>query len=193
MLLYPVAYTIIILPIAVARFTGGDVPFGVTIFCDTIYLLSGAVNAILFTATRRILPPKSIIPGRFVISHPKLLASSLEEGSVSYLPSEDEKSPISILKGGGSYRSDASHSNSTKSDLPLPPEYLQEPVRPLEIRRPHFPQASNHAVRESGESTFDLYTYRKSEFPRITEQEFRQSEAIRNSGRPGFSDVRLDE
>ena len=156
-------------------------------------MLSGAVNVILFTATRRILPPKSIIPGRFVISHPKLLASSLEEGSVSYLPSEDEKSPISLLKGGDSYRSDSSHSNSTKSDLPLPREYLQEPVRPLEIRRPHFPQDSKHVVRESGDSTFDLYAYRKSEFPRITEEEFRQSEAIRNSGRPGFSDVRLDE
>ena len=111
------------------------------------------------------------------------------------MPSEDEKSPISILKGGDAYRSDFSHANSTKSGKSLPPEYFQEPVRPLEIRHAHS-QPSSNVVRESGESTFDLYaesTYRRSEIPRITEEEFRQSEATRNSGRPGFSDVKLDE
>lgn len=155
---------------------------------------------ILFTTTRRVLPPKSIMPRRFVISRPKLLTSSLEEGSVSYMPSEDEKrieSPTSIFKRGDSYRSDLSRSNSMGSETSLPSEYFQEPVRPLEIRRAHSPQpSSNHVIRESGESTFDLYadsTYRRSDMPRITEDEFRQSEAYRNSGRPGFSDVRLDE
>ncbi|KZP18679.1 hypothetical protein FIBSPDRAFT_1045985 [Athelia psychrophila] len=63
MLLYPVAYTLIILPIAAARFSsfgGRQVPFAVTIFCDTVYQLSGVINVILFTTTRRVLPPNSI-------------------------------------------------------------------------------------------------------------------------------------
>ncbi|KAI0058027.1 hypothetical protein BV25DRAFT_1326908 [Artomyces pyxidatus] len=78
MLLYPVAYTLIILPIAAARFSvwsGHDVPFGVTIFCDTIYLLMGVVNTVLFVSTRRILPPQSVIP-KFLISKPELIEST---------------------------------------------------------------------------------------------------------------------
>ncbi|KAJ6617302.1 hypothetical protein B0H10DRAFT_1878453 [Mycena sp. CBHHK59/15] len=63
MLLYPVAYTILILPIAASRFSswsGNDVPFPVTIFSAAVFLLSGIVNVTLFTTTRRILPPDSI-------------------------------------------------------------------------------------------------------------------------------------
>jgi len=66
MLLYPVAYTVVILPIAVARFcewSGRRVPFTVTIFSDTVFLLSGVVNVLLFCATRRILPAQSVVPG----------------------------------------------------------------------------------------------------------------------------------
>jgi len=65
MLLYPIAYTVLILPIAAARFTswsGREVPFEATIFCDTIFLLMGAVNVVLFTTTRRVLPPQTVLP-----------------------------------------------------------------------------------------------------------------------------------
>ncbi|CAL1708224.1 unnamed protein product [Somion occarium] len=68
MLLYPVAYTIMILPIAICRFadwSGHEVPFAATIFSDSIFLLSGLVNVVLFTTTRRVLPPHSVIPRRF--------------------------------------------------------------------------------------------------------------------------------
>ncbi|KAI0295876.1 hypothetical protein B0F90DRAFT_1637285, partial [Multifurca ochricompacta] len=80
MLLYPacVAYTILILPIACCRFsawTGHEVPFAVTIFSDFIYLLSGLVHVILFATTRRILPPRTILP-KFLISSPQLLLAS---------------------------------------------------------------------------------------------------------------------
>jgi hypothetical protein len=57
MLWYPVAYTILVLPIAAARFSafnGKGVPFAVTIFTSSIFMLSGFVNAVLFTATRRV-------------------------------------------------------------------------------------------------------------------------------------------
>ncbi|KAH9852137.1 hypothetical protein C2E23DRAFT_827684 [Lenzites betulinus] len=65
MLLYPLAYTILLLPIAVTRFvewTGHEVPFTVTILCDSIFLLSGTVNVVLFLTTRRVLPVNSVIP-----------------------------------------------------------------------------------------------------------------------------------
>ncbi|KAI9457101.1 hypothetical protein BJY52DRAFT_522120 [Lactarius psammicola] len=78
MLLYPVAYTILILPIACCRFSawsGHKVPFGVTIFSAFIYLLSGLVHVILFASTRRILPPRSMIP-KFLISNPQVLLAS---------------------------------------------------------------------------------------------------------------------
>ncbi|KAJ6495634.1 hypothetical protein C8R47DRAFT_366042 [Mycena vitilis] len=73
MLLYPVAYTIIILPIAASRFSsfaGHDVPFEVTMFSDAVFLLSGFVNVTLFTATRRILPPDSFKIPKWAISSP---------------------------------------------------------------------------------------------------------------------------
>ncbi|KAI0047553.1 hypothetical protein FA95DRAFT_1492348, partial [Auriscalpium vulgare] len=82
MLLY-FAYIITILPIAVARFTvwsGHDVPFDVTIFCDTIYLLFGLVNTVLFVTTRRILPPRSVIP-KFLISQPELIETTAAAGN----------------------------------------------------------------------------------------------------------------
>ncbi|KAJ7023757.1 hypothetical protein C8F04DRAFT_1133575 [Mycena alexandri] len=87
-----VAYTVVILPIAAARFSdwaGKDVPFEVTIFCDTVFLLSGIVNVTLFTTTRRILPAGSIKLPRFrvderVISRPQIVTEyDLELGSHS--------------------------------------------------------------------------------------------------------------
>ncbi|KAJ7899664.1 hypothetical protein B0H13DRAFT_1622682 [Mycena leptocephala] len=92
MLLYPVAYTIVILPIAAARFSdwaGDDVPFEVTMFCDTVFLLSGIINVTLFTTTRNILPAGSVKLPRFrvdkqAISRPHFVTEyELESGSLS--------------------------------------------------------------------------------------------------------------
>lgn len=58
MLWYPIAYSILVIPIAAARFSafsGKDVPFAVTILTSSIFMLSGFVNAILFTTTRRVI------------------------------------------------------------------------------------------------------------------------------------------
>lgn len=66
MLLYPIAYTITILPISAARFcewAGHNVPFNITIFCDVVFLLSGLVNVVLFVTTRRLLPSETVFPG----------------------------------------------------------------------------------------------------------------------------------
>ncbi|TCD64732.1 hypothetical protein EIP91_003688 [Steccherinum ochraceum] len=70
MLLYPIAYTIIILPIACCRFvewSGKDVSWGGTVFSDSVYLMSGLVNVILFIFTRRVLPPHTVIKRRITL------------------------------------------------------------------------------------------------------------------------------
>ncbi|KAH9986752.1 hypothetical protein BJV74DRAFT_796723 [Russula compacta] len=81
-----IAYTIMIVPIAFSRFrawSGHEVPFGLTIFSDFIYLLSGLVHVILFFSTRRILPPRSMFP-KFLISNPKLLESTTIGGDGNF-------------------------------------------------------------------------------------------------------------
>jgi len=68
MLWYPVAYTILVLPIAAARFSafnGKVVPLAVTIFTAGLFMLDGFVNALLFTATRRVIQ----LPPNWKISH----------------------------------------------------------------------------------------------------------------------------
>lgn len=65
MMWYPVAYATLVVPIAAARFAsfgGAPVPWQVTIATATIFMLSGFVNAILFTTTRRVLPASNIFP-----------------------------------------------------------------------------------------------------------------------------------
>jgi hypothetical protein len=109
--LLQVAYTIVILPIAAARFSdwaGDDVPFEVTMFwsvslpvnidlrfswesfiSDTVFLLSGIINVTLFTTTRNILPAGSVKLPRFrvdkqAISRPHFVTEyELESGSLS--------------------------------------------------------------------------------------------------------------
>lgn len=69
MLWYPVAYSILVIPIAAARFSAFDgktVPFAVTIFTSSIFMLSGFVNAILFTTTRRVIHFPSSWKGRWL-------------------------------------------------------------------------------------------------------------------------------
>jgi len=62
---YPIGYIVLILPIAASRFSewaGKPVPFEVTIFSATVFMLSGVVNAVLFVITRRVIPKDLIVP-----------------------------------------------------------------------------------------------------------------------------------
>lgn len=119
------AYTIIILPIAAARFTawaGRDVPFEATIFwsaycfsvtghkvevpfSDVIFLFSGVVNVTLFMTMRQFLPRESMtihmsVP-KWAIGAPASLPSTKESGPDSYYgPSnhakeDEERGPAS--------------------------------------------------------------------------------------------------
>lgn len=61
---YPVAYTVLILPIAACRyasFAGHKVPFAATIFSGAVFMLSGLVNTILFASTRRVVPKRDAL------------------------------------------------------------------------------------------------------------------------------------
>ncbi|KAI0693174.1 hypothetical protein C8T65DRAFT_66012 [Cerioporus squamosus] len=112
MLLYPVAYTILLLPIAACRFaewTGHTVPFAVTIASDAVFLLSGFVNVVLFLTTRRVLPMYSVIP-RSIYRLFGSSAMSVSSRSSSYTTSsystdmEKSSSPYDedMISGGGS-------------------------------------------------------------------------------------------
>ena len=59
MLWYPIAYTILVLPMAACRFTtftSKSVPFAATIFTASLFMLHGFINAVLFCTTQDILP-----------------------------------------------------------------------------------------------------------------------------------------
>lgn len=62
---YPVTYTILIVPISIARFTsyaGAPVPAGFTFMADMIFALGGFVNLLLFLSTRRFIPDLQTTP-----------------------------------------------------------------------------------------------------------------------------------
>ncbi|KAJ6558498.1 hypothetical protein DFH09DRAFT_1036992 [Mycena vulgaris] len=162
MLLYPVAYTIIILPIAASRFSsfaGNDVPFAVTIFRRVLFLIvrclnaavfltSGIVNVTLFTTTRRILPPDSFKIPKWAISRPQ----PLPEYTV-------ETGPDSYYQSSGTYAESLEEKEKRYSsgtlDFSMP--------APLHIRTteselsPTTLAPASYSHRESVESVFNLY------------------------------------
>ncbi|KAG1875641.1 hypothetical protein DFJ58DRAFT_694934 [Suillus subalutaceus] len=72
MLFYPAVYIVTVLPITAARFTQfhtQKVPWGVTAWADTLLLLSGFFNTILYTLTRpKLLPHRRRSPSRVVLT-----------------------------------------------------------------------------------------------------------------------------
>jgi len=58
MLLYPIAFTIMFIPVAIARFSawsGHSIPLAFTVFSSSLFLLSGIVNVVLFITARPVL------------------------------------------------------------------------------------------------------------------------------------------
>ncbi|KAH9993339.1 hypothetical protein BJV74DRAFT_884449 [Russula compacta] len=75
---YPVIYTVLIVPISIARFAsyaGASVPHGFTFLADLIFALGGFANLLLFLGTRRFIPDPNTIPD---LSTPR---SRLDKGS----------------------------------------------------------------------------------------------------------------
>jgi hypothetical protein len=70
MLWHPIAYIVLILPFAAARFSslaGASVPSAVVIFTAAVFGLSGFVNAVLFCTARNVLPGAG---GRYLVLEP---------------------------------------------------------------------------------------------------------------------------
>jgi len=62
---YPVTYTVLVVPISIARFAsyaGVRVPNGFTFFADLIFALGGFANFLLFLGTRHFVPDVSTVP-----------------------------------------------------------------------------------------------------------------------------------
>jgi len=65
MVWHPLAYSILLLPVTIARFTafgGHNVPFWATIVSDFIFNLQGIVNVILLASTRHFIPDTTLLP-----------------------------------------------------------------------------------------------------------------------------------
>ncbi|KAF8522639.1 hypothetical protein BU17DRAFT_86929 [Hysterangium stoloniferum] len=79
MLWYPVAYAMVVLPIAVCRWMvifGHPVPYTATMVSDSIFVLSGFVNAILYSTTRKIVSLRALLPFSRLLSRRSLSISS---------------------------------------------------------------------------------------------------------------------
>jgi len=62
---YPVIYTVLIVPMSIARFAsyaGANVPVAFTFMADFIFALGGFANLMLFLGTRRFIPDVNTIP-----------------------------------------------------------------------------------------------------------------------------------
>jgi hypothetical protein len=99
MILFPIAYTILILPMACVRFlqlSGRNVAFASTIFSDCVLMLSGLVHVALFVASRRILSDELLAVGDGPISRPRLAQAEsffVGQGSFSSLKSSSRSRP----------------------------------------------------------------------------------------------------
>jgi len=166
MLLYPVAYCGLILPIAATRFSswsGHAVPFEVTIFSGTVFLMSGLVNVVLFTTTRRILPPKSVSIGKWSISWPQPVrdSSTLESAPHTFSSSsqlDDEKltkkEPIPPMLHQSYHHSEGSLDLSVPVEHYIPPLQLSSHVLgPTRKVPPDVPVLRMN----SGESFYSFY------------------------------------
>lgn len=225
---WKVAYTIVILPISAARFTafsGRKVPFEATIFwwvfyrlffakysihvftSATVFLLSGTINVILFTSTRRILPPKSILP-KFNISRPKPVTTSFDNDPEAYYrstdPNERKETPTSVFKRAESYVSDGDSEGS------LPIEYGHELVHPLDTAKATalalptgIPRASMESIYSDPGSEILHFTdnedgssdqHRPADIHHLSDEHPHTSSSGHNSlETPRFSDVALDD
>jgi len=65
MIWYPVVYTLLIIPISIARlsqFAGANVPFWATVLADVIFNLTGFANVVILLTTRRLFPDTRDLP-----------------------------------------------------------------------------------------------------------------------------------
>ncbi|KZT72145.1 hypothetical protein DAEQUDRAFT_809405 [Daedalea quercina L-15889] len=103
MLIYPVAFTILIIPNAAVRFvawSGTAVPDAASSFADTVFLMCGLVDVLLFVLTRRVLPDHSVIPKGYTLCFwRKKDADSSLQRSISARPVIDLNADLEKAEG----------------------------------------------------------------------------------------------
>jgi len=137
MLLYPVGYSFVIIPIAAARFsewTGHTVPFAVTIFCDCVFLLSGLINVVLFCITRKTsvaLPSRRVLSRVITIKRfnktsgsgqtitPEATIATFANANASLLPDSKQMSWVSMQESTS--RSKVTCPTTSQGTIPPPP------------------------------------------------------------------------
>ncbi|KAG7449591.1 uncharacterized protein BT62DRAFT_1073030 [Guyanagaster necrorhizus] len=138
MVLYPITYIIMILPITVTRFmnlAGQAVSLEAMIFSATLFLLSGAVNVVLFASTPRILPVRSMRVKKFKISLPRVLqpnARGVSDPDPYYAESESAYHRTPPVSPGPSH--------VLPSVLPLQIRQREAPTSPCEAHQMPIPE-----------------------------------------------------
>jgi len=169
MIIYPFAYTILFLPIAVLRmceWAGHPASFTVTIFCDSVFLMSGMVNVLLFCTIRRVIPIKEVtiglVTGRIFRQKEKpqteatWFAGSIEDGekpeSVSIVPAATE---------------DAFLLRQPKFEIIIPPQAVlpnhESPPRTTSFSRPSPEEPS---IYGDGDERHDPSSFSRDRFIR---------------------------
>jgi hypothetical protein len=145
MVWYPVAYTVILIPISLARlveFSGGQVPDWALIATDVLYNLTGFVNVIIFLATRRFFPDVGSLP-EFTTPRKQFRDSFVASGGVLPFPlpqsaekKEENESvgqvPQQSLRSSRRFSVSTLDTTSSQTPLRLPERVLtffSKPVR----------------------------------------------------------------
>lgn len=79
MMWFPCIYVVIIFPIALCRFlawSGSQVPYQALIISDSIFILGGFMNVILFLTTRKLVSVGDLLPRRVPVFHLTLKRTS---------------------------------------------------------------------------------------------------------------------
>jgi len=158
MVWYPVVYSLLIIPVALARistFTGHHVPFWATVVTDVLFNSTGLLNSILFMSTRNALPDTSELPEitapRQTAGH-SLRASRKEGKMVGVTPFElppvDEKEAEFIRSR--SLRSQ--HSRVQDVEAEAGADYLSDPQ---DLSRPNVRKHSGEIDGENVNFMFD--------------------------------------
>lgn len=135
MLWYPIAYTVLVLPIGATRFytvSHGAVPFSVTIATAALLMLSGFVNTVLFCTTCSVLPSgwrKKFSTGIMPGDGPAYVSSS-SWGNVTWRESAAaRKGPVG--PGRASFVIDISVEKNIEVRYDHEPSSLTSPTWPL--------------------------------------------------------------
>ncbi|KAF8156626.1 hypothetical protein B0H34DRAFT_468877 [Crassisporium funariophilum] len=101
MVWYPIAYTIILIPITITRFIefgGSKVPFGATAFTAVIFNLMGFINVILVIYIERCFPEPSTLP-EFSTKREHFRDSLAKSGGVVPFTVQDSNMQATYLQG----------------------------------------------------------------------------------------------